>query len=130
MFPEVKGGRCVRLTTLPPPCAVVVKSGNLNFLEPSGPLQACKGTAHCRLILVCEISIPSNTTDARIRSRTNPCEICGGQSGSGTVLSPSNSVFPRQHICTNAPYSYSLGNLPESNFLSDDGEHWRESTFT
>ena len=40
-----KGGRCVRLTTLPPSCAVVVKSGNLNFLEPSGPLQACKGTA-------------------------------------------------------------------------------------
>ena len=26
-------------------CAVVMKSGNLNFLEPSGPLQACKGTA-------------------------------------------------------------------------------------
>ena len=35
-----KGGRCIRLTTLPPPCAVVMKSGNLNFLEPSGPLQA------------------------------------------------------------------------------------------
>ena len=33
------------LTTLPPPCAVVMKSGNLNFLEPSGPLQACNGTA-------------------------------------------------------------------------------------
>jgi hypothetical protein len=40
-----KGGRCVRLTTLPPSCAVVVKSGNLNFLEPSGPLQACNRTA-------------------------------------------------------------------------------------
>jgi hypothetical protein len=26
-------------------CAVVMKSGNINFLEPSGPLQACKGTA-------------------------------------------------------------------------------------
>jgi len=44
-FPGDKCGRCVRLTTLPPSCAVVVKSGNLNFLEPSGPLQACKGTA-------------------------------------------------------------------------------------
>ena len=32
-----KGGRCVRLTILPPSCAVVTKSGNLNFLEPSGP---------------------------------------------------------------------------------------------
>jgi len=40
-----KSGRCVRLTTLPPSCAVVMKSGNLNFLEHSGPLQACKGTA-------------------------------------------------------------------------------------
>ena len=33
------------LTTLPPSCAVVMKSGNLNFLETSGPLQACNGTA-------------------------------------------------------------------------------------
>ena len=40
-----KDGRYVRLTTLPPSCAVVIKSGNLNFLEPSGPLQACNGTA-------------------------------------------------------------------------------------
>jgi len=30
---------------LPPSCAIVTKSGNLNFLEPSGPLRACKGTA-------------------------------------------------------------------------------------
>ena len=43
-FLEGKGGRCVRLTTLPPSCAVVMKSGNLNFLEPSGPLQAGNGT--------------------------------------------------------------------------------------
>ena len=43
-FLGVKSGRCVRLTTLPPSCAVVMKSGNLNFLEPSGPLQACNGT--------------------------------------------------------------------------------------
>ena len=40
-----KCGRCVRLTTLPPSCAVVMKSGKLNFLEPSGPLTACNGTA-------------------------------------------------------------------------------------
>ena len=32
------------MTTLPPSCAVVTKSGSLNFLEPSGPLQACNGT--------------------------------------------------------------------------------------
>jgi hypothetical protein len=40
-----EGGRCVRLTTLPPSCAVVMKSENLNFLEPSEPLQTCNGTA-------------------------------------------------------------------------------------
>jgi hypothetical protein len=45
VFPGDKGGRCVRLTTLPSSCAVVMQSGNLNFLEPSGPLQASNGTA-------------------------------------------------------------------------------------
>ena len=38
-----KGGRCLWLTTLPLFCTVVIKSGT-NFLEPSGPLQACNGT--------------------------------------------------------------------------------------
>jgi len=33
------------LTTLPPSCVVIMKSGNLNFLEPSGSLQACNGIA-------------------------------------------------------------------------------------
>jgi len=32
-----------RADNLPPSCAVVTKSGSLNFLEPSGPLQACNG---------------------------------------------------------------------------------------
>jgi len=45
VFPGGKGGRCVRLTNLPPSCAVVIESWNLNSLEPSGPLQACNGTA-------------------------------------------------------------------------------------
>jgi len=40
-----KSGRCVSLTTLLSSCAVVTKSGNLNFLEPSGPPQACNGNA-------------------------------------------------------------------------------------
>jgi hypothetical protein len=39
VFPGCKGGRCVRLTTSSPSCAVVIKSGNLKFLEPSGPLR-------------------------------------------------------------------------------------------
>ena len=45
VFPGGKGGRCLRLTTLPPSCTVVTKSGKRNFLEPPRPLQACNGTA-------------------------------------------------------------------------------------
>ena len=44
-FLGVKCGRCVRLTTFPTSCAIVMKCGNLYFLEPSGPLQASNGTA-------------------------------------------------------------------------------------
>ena len=44
-FPGGKGGRCVMLTALTLASAVVMKSENLNFPEPSGPLQACNGTA-------------------------------------------------------------------------------------
>ena len=44
-FPGGKGGRCVGLTTLPPFCALVTKSGNLSFLENSGQLRACNWTA-------------------------------------------------------------------------------------
>ena len=35
---------------LPPSCAVVTKSGNLNFLEPLGPIRACNGTALCNVL--------------------------------------------------------------------------------
>ena len=35
----------LKADNLPPSCAVVTESGNLNFLEPSGPLRACNGTA-------------------------------------------------------------------------------------
>ena len=41
VFTGGKGGRCVRLTILPPSCAVVTKAGSLNFLEPPGSVQAC-----------------------------------------------------------------------------------------
>jgi hypothetical protein len=33
-----KGGRCVGLTTLPHHVPIVLKSGSLNLLEPSGPV--------------------------------------------------------------------------------------------
>ena len=45
IFPGSKGGRCVGLTTLPPSCATVLKSGSLNLLEPSRPVQAFNGIA-------------------------------------------------------------------------------------
>ena len=44
-FLRGKCGRCVRLTTFSLTCAAVMKSGNLNILEPTGRLQACNGTA-------------------------------------------------------------------------------------
>jgi hypothetical protein len=40
------------------------------------------------------------TAEARIRTRVNPCGICGGQSGTGTGLSPNYSVFPCQYHTT------------------------------
>jgi hypothetical protein len=37
-----------KAVNLPPSCAVVTKSGSLNFMEPSGPLRTCNGTAFYR----------------------------------------------------------------------------------
>jgi len=42
-FVAVKSGRCVRLTSLPATWAIVTKSGNPNFLEPSGHLGPIMG---------------------------------------------------------------------------------------
>jgi len=46
------GRLSLQLITLPPSCAVVMKSGNRNFLEPSGSLQVCNGTASLFLVLL------------------------------------------------------------------------------
>jgi len=62
-----KGGRCVRLTTLPLSCAVVTKSGNLNFLEPFGSLQACNGTDLLLFIISFIVSVcPHGTTQLQL----------------------------------------------------------------
>jgi len=76
VFPGGKGGRCVRLTTLPPTCAVVMKSGNLKFLEPSGPLQACNGTALPFLLYKYRIIIKQKD-EALKESTTIRMQFCG-----------------------------------------------------
>jgi hypothetical protein len=43
------------------------------------------------------------TAEAHVRSRVSPCEICVGQSGTGTGFSPSTSVFPCQFLSIGAP---------------------------
>jgi len=44
-FLEGKGGQCIGLTTLLPSFVDCLKSGSLNLLEHSGPVQACNGIA-------------------------------------------------------------------------------------
>ena len=76
LFPGGKGCRCVRLTTLPPSCAVVTISGNLNFLEYSGPVQACNWTAlqgYIKCLGKLQESLSHNTTTKRVPINTHVC---------------------------------------------------------
>jgi len=68
-FLGVKSSRCVRLTTLPPSCAVVTKSGSLNFLEPTGPVKACNGTA-------LPFTFTSNASSSYNSMLSNHCNTC------------------------------------------------------
>ena len=54
-FPVGKYGRCVRLTTLPPPCAVVMKSWTLTFWNPLGHSRPVTGLLYLYLYLYQEL---------------------------------------------------------------------------
>jgi len=79
------------------------------------------------------VSIRTFTAGARVRSQLSAREICGGESGTGTVFSPSTAVFnpstavfspstavfslstavfPCQYHPTNAPHSSSSTRCP------------------
>jgi hypothetical protein len=51
LFPVGKGGWCVRLATLPPSCAVVMKSGNLTSWNPPGQSRPVTGLVYLYLYL-------------------------------------------------------------------------------
>jgi hypothetical protein len=81
------------------------------------------------------------TAGARVRSQVNPCEICGGESDTGTGLYTNTSVFPCQYNSTNVALllfstccSYQkdkrakTGNVPQKNALSEIGKRWIEES--
>jgi predicted transcriptional regulator len=62
----------------------------------------CKDAVVGRAMAQAVSSQPLNA-EARVRSRVSPRGICGGQSGTGTGLFPSTSVFPCRFHSTGAP---------------------------
>ena len=69
------GGRCVRLTTLPPSCAVVMKSVNLNLLEHSGHCRSVTGLLYL-YILAIHKGRPRNDITCTLRTILTSLHLC------------------------------------------------------
>jgi hypothetical protein len=69
---------------------VLIVTGFMNLIENiSGNQGRAMAQVVSRRLLIVE---------AQVRSRPNPCGICGLQSGTGTGFPPSSLVFPCQYI--------------------------------
>jgi hypothetical protein len=51
------------------------------------------------------------TAEARVRTRLNPCGICGVQSGTRADISPNSSVLPRQYYFTVALHPHIIWDM-------------------
>jgi len=78
-----------------------------------------------------------------LQSQVSPCDTCGGQISTGTGFPPRTSVSPCRSHTTNVAYSSSstscsyqkdkgakMGNVSNSNFLSEIGKQWIENNST
>jgi len=97
---------------LQPSCAVVTKSGNLNFLEPSGPVQACNGPALPYLKLL---------ADGRVADHS-PLLVPWSRKGRAIPLLPLWAVRPVQGLfaCTGVHFTllFYLILLLETNIMN------------
>ena len=60
---------------LPPSCAVVTKSRNLNFLEPSGSLRAYNGTVSLRCVCARACVYPHPISTLKVLADSTICNV-------------------------------------------------------
>jgi hypothetical protein len=104
LFPGGKRGRWVRLTTLPPSCAVVTKSVNLNFLEPSGPLQTCNGPAQFYYYYLLQLSCHSVTVVFTLVQTKQIRINIHKRNNTKTQQIPVHILPKHPHNCQNTPH--------------------------